>query len=855
LAAVDLNLNVFRFNIGGGENPNCTSGHHMRTDGGDMPGYRAQFPDQQGWGTCNLNNDKRQIAVMDKLASYRSDVITEVFSNSPPWWMTNGLCTAGNVGGSENINPSFIDDFADYLATVSAALKTRNPAWNLKYIEPFNEPLSPWWTKGNNQEGCKITSATQATILWRLWQSQGTYGIGSVGIAASDCNTVGESTTNATYLKTNSPGEYNGISVINTHTYSGTVAEKQALSTYAKNNGNKEVWQSESGPIGWQPSDGKSWWRRHFMMSNRLIEDLRNLQCTVWCDWQFMATDDGWGLLAQSNFNAATPYQTPIYSKTRGFYCRKNITNFLKPGYRIIASSDANTIAGLNPDSTELVIVISNMDSLSKRYDIDLSKFNSLGCFKTYRTSGDYSSSENCTEKFLSTMNEKGVLSGSKLSYSAMGYSVTTFVISLKACASCIAVGNATASFCTGDSIMLTSTPGLSYKWFNGTNQVGTSSTLAAKISGSYTVAIVHSNGCTSTSAPQFITANPLPVITSYYNINAKGWGSGNAIQVCVGDTIDFGPQPNVATGWSWTGPNSFTSTNRELILPNLALSQAGTYIASYKDSYSCSASTSTKLTINALPVPVISSSGTAFCTGGSMSLTTGFFSQYKWFNNTTQVGTTSGYTATTPGNYTVKVTTSNGCVNTSGIRTITENPLPVIQHYVKVNGGVWTAANTATECAGGSIELGPHPVITTGWLWSGPNNYKSSLRDILISPLTSVQFGDYTATYTDANNCQASSIFTLKECIVTGLEKDNSTARGINFSPQLFENYTTVSLSGGETITSLYILNATGSMVYSQKNINLNEIQIGEKLRAGIYSVIIETISNQYSSRFIKIN
>jgi hypothetical protein len=63
------------------------------------------------------------------------------------------------------------------------------------------------------------------------------------------------------------------------------------------------------------------------------------------------------------------------------------------------------------------------------------------------------------------------------------------------------------------------------------------------------------------------------------------------------------------------------------------------------------------------------------------------------------------------------------------------------------------------------------------------------------------------------------------------------------------------VSLSGGETITSLYILNATGSMVYSQKNINLNEIQIGEKLRAGIYSVIIETISNQYSSRFIKIN
>ena len=841
LAASDLNLNIFRFNIGGGENPNCTSGHHMRKDGGEMPGYRSQFPDQQGWGTCNLNNDKRQIAVMDKLASYRPDVITEIFSNSPPWWMTNSLCTAGSVDGSENINPAFVDDFADYLATVTSALNKRNPAWNLKHIEPFNEPLSTWWTKGGSQEGCNISPATQATTLWRLWNSKNTYGISSLGITASDCNSVPEAISNATYLKTNNLSEYNGLAHLSTHTYFGTSAEKKALCTYAKNNGNKEVWQTESGPISWQPADGVSWWSRHYMMSNRLIDDLRNLQCPVWCDWQFMSTDDGWGMLELSNFNAASPYQTPVLKKTRGFYCRKNITNFLKAGYRIIASSDDNTLAGLNPDSTELVFVISNMDSAPKRYDIDLSKFKNLGCFKTYRTSGDDNSVENCSEKIISTLNEKGVLSGSKLSYSAKGYSVTTFVISLKPCASCITVKTAT-SFCAGDSVVLTSSPGISYKWFNGTSQVGTSSTLAAKISGSYTVEIVQSNGCKSTSAAQIVNVNPLPALISYYNINSKGWQGGNALQVCKGDNVYTGPWPTVDPGWSWTGPGNFTSTLRSPVIAVININQGGIYTATYKDGNGCSSSLDLNVTVS-VPTALITSPSARFCPGGNVTLTASTGTSYVWRDGATTVGTSSTYIAKTAGKYTVIVSDANSCKDTSLVKTITISPVPVISITSPANNAVVTN------------DTFPINTSVTGTKISSVKFYNgtSLMGTVISSPynFTTPSFinGTYNFTTIAKNtfNCADTANVTVKvNKVIAGFEDVTNENDNFYVSPNPFTDHTLLNYKGTFEYT---ILDLKGQEL--EKRTATNSATIGSGLSTGAYFI---RVSNGEKSQMFKV-
>jgi O-glycosyl hydrolase len=429
--AVQANLNFFRFNIGGGDNPSCQWDNHMRKDGGNMPGYRSFYPDNQGWGVVNVNNDYRQIAVMDKLASLRSpygDIITEMFSNSPPYFMTKSFCSAGEWNGGENLSYGSEDDFADYLCSVTKTLKTTHPNWNIKFIEPFNEPYSNWWKAGANQEGIKISANSQSTILWRMWQSQQTYGISDIGLVGFDCNTILETRQNAYDLWLNHNAEYNNLSKIATHSYSGTSQEKVDLYTDVANTG-KEVWQTETGPLGWVLPVGGQWWWRHYDMAQRLVDDIRNLKSEVWCNWQAMSSDDGWGLVQQTNWDENNPYKAATFKNTRGFFIYKQIANYAKVGYTQIGNSFGKSMTFLKSDNREVVVVIVNNSDTSKLYSVDLTGFQTVNSFKTYRTSGDDNSAENATEITTASQTGKGVLAANKIAYRAPSWSVTTFVV------------------------------------------------------------------------------------------------------------------------------------------------------------------------------------------------------------------------------------------------------------------------------------------------------------------------------------------------------------------------------------------------------------------------------------------
>ena len=65
---------------------------------------------------------------------------------------------------------------------------------------------------------------------------------------------------------------------------------------------------------------------------------------------------------------------------------------------------------------------------------------------------------------------------------------------------------SSTNTICAGGSALLTSSTGTSYKWFNGTTQVGTAATYTATAAGSYTVQVTNSAGCKAASAPTVIT-------------------------------------------------------------------------------------------------------------------------------------------------------------------------------------------------------------------------------------------------------------------------------------------------------------------------------------------------------------
>jgi len=102
-----------------------------------------------------------------------------------------------------------------------------------------------------------------------------------------------------------------------------------------------------------------------------------------------------------------------------------------------------------------------------------------------------------------------------------------------------------------------------------------------------------------STNTPVPATNTPIPptptsgsctptTITPYLQINGGSWQQASNASLNVGDSIKFGPQPTDANGWSWSGPNGFSATTREVTISNIQTNQGGNYVASYTNSSGC---------------------------------------------------------------------------------------------------------------------------------------------------------------------------------------------------------------------------------------------------------------------------
>src|SRR5262245_55765687 len=70
--------------------------------------------------------------------------------------------------------------------------------------------------------------------------------------------------------------------------------------------------------------------------------------------------------------------------------------------------------------------------------------------------------------------------------------------------------------------------------------------------------------------------------IIPYLRVDAGAWQQTSTVTVKAGSTVKFGPQPIASTGWSWSGPNGFTATSREITVTNVQAAQAGNYLVTY---------------------------------------------------------------------------------------------------------------------------------------------------------------------------------------------------------------------------------------------------------------------------------
>ncbi|KAJ1560003.1 hypothetical protein HK405_008590, partial [Cladochytrium tenue] len=173
-----LNLNIARYNVGGGNAPSVAD--YLRP-GGAVPGWwkspNATYgPSDKDWwdptnaSHWNLAADPNQRWWIDQI----KDVVThwEIFSNSPPWFQTvSGYVSGGFVATDEQIRSDKINDFATYLVKVAEALEAAHGI-KVATIEPVNEPNTNYWSTtltngvptGGRQEGCHAGPTMQSNV-------------------------------------------------------------------------------------------------------------------------------------------------------------------------------------------------------------------------------------------------------------------------------------------------------------------------------------------------------------------------------------------------------------------------------------------------------------------------------------------------------------------------------------------------------------------------------------------------------------------------------------------------------------------------------------------------------------------
>ena len=399
-----LNYNIFRYNIGGGDDPenrNCTL-HHMGGGKGlraEMEGFKDFSGDEYHW-----DRDAAQRKIMLKIHEKRPDAIFEAFSNSCPWYMTYSGCVSGSTnGGSDNLRPEYYEEFAHYLVDVCRHYKDEYGI-EFKTLEPFNESVTGFWYANGVQEGCHFDYASQIKFIKVLKPILEASGLNTV-ISASDETNVGLAVEG--FRQYQSAGIMPQVGQWNTHTYSGSIADRTRMAQLA-HQADVPLWMSEVGA-------GGSGIGGNLNLTQRLFDDMRYLQPIAWVDWQYMEeANDQWCTIRGS-------FSQQTYNKVKNFYVRQQCTRFIRRGYNIIASLCNQTLAATNEAGDTLVLVMLNEGGLTT-HRADLSLFDQLppaSRIRAYRTSAN--------ENLASVRSFK--LDGTVLTVNLPPQSITTIVM------------------------------------------------------------------------------------------------------------------------------------------------------------------------------------------------------------------------------------------------------------------------------------------------------------------------------------------------------------------------------------------------------------------------------------------
>ncbi|MBF4562162.1 RICIN domain-containing protein [Microbacterium sp. VKM Ac-2870] len=419
-----LNLNIARYNIGGG---NATDVPSYLRPGGAVEGWwnpdlgksdgsgpitstyadRARYaaawnPDDPNAFDWNADATQRWWieALKDKITKW------EAFSNSPPYFLTQSGYVSGGVNNAtaEQLAPADMDKFAGYLVKVVEHLE-QTYGITFDSLDPFNEPNTNYWgttipqgatwpTSASRQEGAHIGPQRQDQMIQALAARLAAPGT-TTKVPISAMDETNPSTFVTDWNGWSQPSK-DAVAQLNVHTY-GT-SNRTMVRDIAKT-ADKPLWMSEVEG-DWDTSNSgfnQTNIDNGLGMAGHMIDDLRELEPRAWVFWQ--PVEDlynmqkveklNWGsVLIDFDCNADGNSVRRLADGDADPSCKaltnakyntvRNFTHYIRPGDHLVPTNNEQTTAAVTASGEGMNLVHVNTDTTARTVRLDLSNFGEI---------------------------------------------------------------------------------------------------------------------------------------------------------------------------------------------------------------------------------------------------------------------------------------------------------------------------------------------------------------------------------------------------------------------------------------------------------------------------------------------
>ncbi len=312
---------------------------------------------------------------------------------------------------------------------------------------------------------------------------------------------------------------------------------------------------------------------------------------------------------------------------------------------------------------------------------------------------------------------------------------------------------------CEGASVTLQSNPlpGVEYRWYKA-GQNGIWSTQPYPVvqnvtsSESYYLEIVR-DGCPSENlAVTTVTLHPKPSVNPQFDYAP--------LPDCAPQDLVLHANANgTAVEFAWTGPNGFSSTLQDPVIPNAHAAHNGNYTVKATNVWGCSTQVSFVVSgvVDPLDKPQISTSGPV-CQGNTVELSVQSYAgtnvSYQWRRNGQPIPGATLSKLFLPqagpadeGDYDVIVKVDQ-CTLQSDVYNLHLMQPPVAQPDFFLSN----------PCEGGTLQLNSNAPGAVAWQWQGPNGFISFAPNPVIYNAQFANVGAYTLTVTGSNGCSTST-------------------------------------------------------------------------------------------------